>query len=91
MTQLSVRRAATADHVALDTEWILTHAHVEILARLLQREKPREYRRVAFGGHAAVIIESDVARDTIRQEPVYSVAQGHPNRGRGLITPHGLA
>ncbi|CAA9464860.1 MAG: hypothetical protein AVDCRST_MAG58-3317 [uncultured Rubrobacteraceae bacterium] len=76
-SQLTVRRTATAHRVAPGTEWILTHAHVEILAWLLQREKPREHGRVAFGGHAAVVIESDVARNAVRQEPVQSIPQGH--------------
>jgi hypothetical protein len=60
-TQLAIRRTITADRVASGTERILTHAYVEILARLLQREQAREYRRVALGGHAAVV-ESDVVR-----------------------------
>ena len=67
-SQFPVRQTATAHRVAAGTEWIIVHAHVQILARLLQREKPREHRRVAFGGHAAVVVESDVARDSIRQE-----------------------
>jgi hypothetical protein len=59
-------RTATAHRVASGTEWVIVHTQVQILARLLQREKPREYGRVAFGGHAAVVIESDVVRNAVR-------------------------
>ncbi len=65
--QLSVRRTTTAHRVATGTERIFTHAHVEILARFLQREKSCEYCSVAFAGHAAVVVESDVVRYAVRQ------------------------
>jgi hypothetical protein len=64
--QLSVGRTATADRVAAGTERVVIHARVRILARLLQREKPSEDRRIALGGHAAVVVESDVARNAVR-------------------------
>jgi hypothetical protein len=65
-TQLPVRRPATADGVAAGTERVVIHAYVEVLARLLYGEKAGEYRRLAFGGHAAVVVESDVARNAAR-------------------------
>lgn len=71
--QFSVGRTATAQRIAAGTEWVIVHAHVRILARPLQREKPREDHRVALGGHAAEVVESDVARDSSRQEPLSSV------------------
>ena len=77
--QLSVGRTATAQRVATGTEWVAIHAQVEILARLLQQEKPREYCRVALSGHAAVVIESDVVRNAVRQEPVLSIPESHPS------------
>src|SRR5687768_7818945 len=76
-SQFPVRRTATAHRVAARTEWIIVHAHVRILSRPFQREKPCELRRVAFGGHAAVV-ESDVARYSIRQEPLSSIPKGNP-------------
>src|SRR5829696_2883926 len=90
-SQYPVRRAATVQGVAVAAEWVLTHAHVEVLARLLQREKSREHCCVAFGGHAAVVVESDVARNAVRQEPVQSIPQCHPSlRSQGPITLHRL-
>jgi hypothetical protein len=77
-SQFPVRRTASAHRVAAGTEWIIVHAHVQILSRLLQREKPREHRCVALGGHAAVVVESDVARDSIRQELLSFIPEGHP-------------
>lgn len=64
--QLPVRRTATVDRIAPGTERVLAHAHVEVLARLLEREKTSEDRRITFGGHAAVIVESDVVRYSAR-------------------------
>jgi hypothetical protein len=77
-SQFPVRRTASAHRVAAGTQWIIVHAHVQILSRLLQREKPRGHRRVALGGHAAVVVESDVARDSIRQE-LLSFILGRPS------------
>src|SRR5918998_1248669 len=39
-SQFPVRRTATAHRVAAGTEWIIVHAHVRILSRPFQREKP---------------------------------------------------
>jgi hypothetical protein len=64
--QLRVGRTATAQRVTTGTERIIIHAYVQLLARLLQREKPREDRRVTFGGHATVVIESEVTRNGLR-------------------------
>ena len=49
------------------------HAQVRILARLLYGEEASEYSGVAFGGHAAVVVESGVERDAVRQQSVASV------------------
>ena len=65
-SQFPVRRTATAHRVAAGTEWIIVHAHVRILSRPFQREKSCENRRVAFGGHAAIVVGSDVARNAVR-------------------------
>src|SRR5215208_2295125 len=70
-THLSVGRTATAHRVTTGTERVIIHAYVQILTRLLQREKLCEDSRVALGGHAAVVIvESETARASIRQVPL---------------------
>jgi hypothetical protein len=40
-------------------------------------EEPRKHRGVAFGGHAAVIVQSDVAGNPIRQEAFASISKAH--------------
>ena len=76
--QLAVRRTALIERVVPRTERVVAHAQVGILARLLEGEKPRKHGSVAFGGHAAVVVESDVAGYAVRQEPVLSGTEGHP-------------
>jgi hypothetical protein len=39
---------------------------VGVLPGLLQVEEPREHCGVAFGGHAAVVVESNIAGDAVR-------------------------
>ncbi len=84
-----MQRAATTG-----TFRILAHGQVEILARTLLGKATREYGGVALGGHAAVVVASDVAGDTVRQEPLFSASQAHTRiiheeRGlrRGPLSP----
>ena len=44
------------------------HGHIGILARLLEIGEARKHGCVAFGGHAAGIVASHVARDAVRQQ-----------------------
>src|SRR5215204_3112107 len=64
--QLPVRRAAHVYRVPLRAERVRTHAQVGVLARLLEREQSCEHGSVTFGGHAAGIVESDVAGYAVR-------------------------
>ena len=66
------------DRIASRTERVIAHAQVGVLARLLEREEPREHRGVAFGGHAAVVVESDVAGYAARQQFVLPGRGSHP-------------
>ena len=59
--QLAVRRTALIERKVSRNERVIAHAQIGVLARLLEREEPREHGSVAFGGHAAVVVESDVA------------------------------
>ena len=52
-----------------------TRAQVGILARFPVREEAREDHGVAFGGPAAIVVDSGVARSTARKEPLASSAQ----------------
>lgn len=60
----------------------ITRAQVGILARFLVREEAREDHSVAFGGHAAIVVDSGVAGSAIRKQPLASSAQLRlsPNR-----------
>src|SRR5829696_9143363 len=60
-SQLAVRRTALVDRVVPRTKGVIAHAQVGVLVGLLEEEEPREHSSVAFGGHAAVVVESDVA------------------------------
>jgi hypothetical protein len=57
--------------------WLHTHSQVWVLSRLLQVEKPRKHHRITFGGHAAVVIDSGVERNAVRQQPLSSTLQTH--------------
>src|SRR5215203_2226274 len=76
--QLAVRRTALIERKVSRNERGIAHAQVGILARLLEGEEPREHGSVAFGGHAAVVVKSDVAGYAVRQEPILSGRKGHP-------------
>jgi hypothetical protein len=56
---------------------ILVHDQVGVLAGLLQREEAGEYRGVAFGGHAAVVVASDVAGHAVRQQVLFPASEIH--------------
>ena len=49
------------------------HAKVRIFAGLLYGEEAGEDGGVTFGGHTAVVVESGVKRDAVRQQTVMSV------------------
>lgn len=51
------------------------HRQVEVFAGPLPGEEAGEDGRVTFGGHAAVIVASDVARNAARQQPLAPVSQ----------------
>lgn len=53
------------------------HAQVRVFAGLLYGEQAGEDCCVAFGGHAAVVVESGVERDAVRQQPIMSVLKDH--------------
>ncbi len=57
--------------------WLHAHSQVWVLSRLLQVEKPRKHHRITFGGHAAVVIDSGVEWNAIRQQPFLSTLQAH--------------
>jgi hypothetical protein len=62
-----VGRSAAAQNVALvGSERFFAHAEVRVLSGLLQVEEPREHRGVALGGHAAIVVESNIAGDAVR-------------------------
>ena len=56
---------------------VRAHAQVRVLAGLLYEEEAGKYSSVAFGGHAAVVVESGVEWDAVRQQPVLSVLEDH--------------
>ena len=56
---------------------ILAHGQVEVFAGFPPGEGTSENCGVAFGGHAAVIVTSDVAGQAVRQQPLFSVLQAH--------------
>src|SRR5215212_9539925 len=66
LSQLPVRQTAATDRVVAGTEWVPVHAQAGVPATPLEREKHRKHRRIAFGGHAAEVVESDVARYAVR-------------------------
>jgi hypothetical protein len=58
---------AVAQGVAVvGSERFFTHAEVGVLSGPLQVKEPREHRGVAFGAHAAVVVESNIAGDAVR-------------------------
>ena len=59
--QLAVRWTALVDRKVPRTKGVIADAQVGVLAGLLEEEEPREHSSVAFGGHAAVFVESNVA------------------------------
>ncbi len=67
-----MQRAATTGLVLIST-----HGQVEVFAGFLPGEGAREDCGVAFGGHAAVVIASDVAGQAVRQQPFFSILQAH--------------
>jgi hypothetical protein len=69
------RRATASQRAAVpDPHGNLVHGQVRILPGLLHREQAGKDSGVAFGGHAAVVVASDVAGHAVRQQsfsPVY--------------------
>jgi hypothetical protein len=53
------------------------HGQVRILPGLLFREEAGENSSVAFGGHAAVVVASDVAGHSVRQQALSPVFESH--------------
>lgn len=62
------------------------HREVRIFARLLLVEEARKDRCVASGGHAPGVVESDVARPALRQQPLPSTLECH----RRILPPPGV-
>lgn len=56
---------------------ILAHSQVEVFAGFLPGEGASENCGVAFGGHAAVVVTSDVAGQAVWQQPLFPVLQAH--------------
>ena len=61
---------------------IVIHDEVEVLARFPGGEKARENDGVAFGGHAAGVVASEVAGHAVRQQAISPVFEAH-----GIIIP----
>lgn len=76
-SQLAIRWPALTNGVVPRSERVIVHAQVGVLSRFLEREEPCENSGVALGGHAAVVVESDVAGYAIGQEPVPSGSEVH--------------
>ncbi len=55
----------------------LAHSQVGILSGLLQIEQSSKHHRIPFDGHAAVVVNSGVERNAIRQQPLFSVLRTH--------------
>src|SRR5215217_9234605 len=73
---LDGRAAASQRTAVLEPHGSLVHGQVRILAGLLHREEAGKNSGVAFGGHAAVVVASDVAGHAVRQQsfsPVYPI------------------
>ena len=45
-----------------------THGQIRVFARLLQIEQSRKHNRILSGGPAAVIVDSGVERNAVRQQ-----------------------
>ena len=56
---------------------IFAHGQVEVFAGLLTGEGTREDCGIAFGGHAAVVVASNVAGEAVRQQAFFSILQSH--------------
>ncbi len=74
-----VRRQSAPQSTAPVRSWIPAHGKIGILDWLLEVEEASEYGCVASGGHAAVGVASKVVGNALRQQPVASIPQGHPN------------
>lgn len=55
----------------------LVQHKVRILAGLLHVEKTSKHNRIPFGGHAAIVVDSGVERDAVRQQSLSSAFQAH--------------
>src|SRR5829696_2696169 len=78
VTKILVGRPSPAQRMAaFCSERVLAHGQVEVLPGLFLREGTREHRGVAFGGHAAVIVVSDVAGYFLGQQPLAPVPKAH--------------
>src|ERR687894_888811 len=96
-TKILVGRPSPAQRMAaFCSERVLAHGQVEVLPGLFPAEGTREHRGVAFGGHAAVIVVSDVAGYFLGQQPLAPVPKAHARivrpdtrreRGAGSPTP----
>ncbi len=67
-----MQRAATTGTIR-----VFAHSQVEVFAGLLTGEGTREDCGIAFGGHAAVVVASNVAGEAVRQQAFFSILQSH--------------
>src|SRR5215217_7735882 len=74
---LDGRAAASQRTAVLEPHGSLVHGQVRILAGLLHREEAGKNCGVVFGGHAAVVVASDVAGHAVRQQTLSSLSKTH--------------
>ncbi|CAN5910268.1 hypothetical protein BH23ACT11_BH23ACT11_27820 [soil metagenome] len=65
--KLRKRWPSAMQRISFMAEWLLTQCQIRILSGLLHVEEPRKHNRISFGGHATVVVDSDVERNAVWQ------------------------
>src|SRR5215212_2694159 len=95
--QVLTRRPPAAERTAVShPSWIPVHGQVMVLTGFLGGEEAGKNSGVAFGGHAAVVVASDVAGHAVQQQALSPVSKTHRSllprpAGRQLSPVRGLA